>query len=292
MAQMPYKVTSSSRLNVRTRPSTSGQVMGTFQSGQQIQVISIENGWAKVEFNGKTGFVSARYIKAVNVAPAPSYIPAPTRHETVTVREETTQDDAQSNAGERTEIFGNAIEAPLTFGFFMPESMNMYLAVEAGLGYSNFLWNGGSVKGKESFSVGLAAQLYFEDKTIFIPSNWYSELALGFNSKGASKFSMNYVHIGLYPLGYRLTFNPVDVVLKGGVVLGVPVNKLSTKINSWGADFQCGVGAGVRAEWREFSIGCSVEYDFTQVASSCNQTLNNFAVLGTISYKFAKLGHR
>lgn len=60
-AENNYKVTSSSRLNVRKSPSTSAAVLGTFSSGQ-IEVISISKGWAKVKYNGKTGYVSEKYI--------------------------------------------------------------------------------------------------------------------------------------------------------------------------------------------------------------------------------------
>ncbi len=57
-----YKVISSSRLNVRKSPSASATVLGTFNSGQQIEVLSINKGWAKVKYNGKTGYVSKEYI--------------------------------------------------------------------------------------------------------------------------------------------------------------------------------------------------------------------------------------
>lgn len=65
LAENNYKVTASTRLNIRKSPSTSSTVLGTFESGQQIEVISINNGWATVKFKGKTGYVSDKYITAI-----------------------------------------------------------------------------------------------------------------------------------------------------------------------------------------------------------------------------------
>ena len=61
-AENNYKVTSSSCLNVMKSPSTSSAILGTFESGQQIEGVSISNGWAKVRYNGKTGYVCDKYI--------------------------------------------------------------------------------------------------------------------------------------------------------------------------------------------------------------------------------------
>lgn len=85
MAENNYKVTSSSRLNVRKAPSTSGQILGTFESGQQIEVINIDKGWAKVKFNGKTGYVSAKYITAL---PKPEPRKEESKKEETVIREE------------------------------------------------------------------------------------------------------------------------------------------------------------------------------------------------------------
>lgn len=58
-----YKVTAKSGLNVRSGPSTSYGKYGALVCGAEVQVESIENGWAKVSYNGKTAYVSASYIK-------------------------------------------------------------------------------------------------------------------------------------------------------------------------------------------------------------------------------------
>lgn len=162
-------------------------------------------------------------------------------------------------------------------------------AIQAGIGYSNFIWDNGSVNGDISYLGEIAAQLYFEDNVGFIPQNWFSELGVGYMKMGAAKLGMNYAHARIYPLGYRVPLSNVDLVIKGGVSLGFPLSKLKTDSNSWKGNFQCGIGGGLSVDFNRFSIGCNVEYDFTEVSSSCGQKLNNIAVLGTISYKFAKL---
>ena len=52
-------------LNVRSAPSTSAEIIGRFNTGEKINIITRTAGeWYKVEFDGKTGFVYAEYISA------------------------------------------------------------------------------------------------------------------------------------------------------------------------------------------------------------------------------------
>lgn len=176
-------------------------------------------------------------------------------------------------------------EYPTFYSTDISRDFDLYLAGEIGLGYSNYFWGNGDVYGTFSVSASVVGQLYLTDNVYFIPKNWYSELAIGYDKKGAANFGMHYIHARVYPLGYRIPISPVDLVAKGGVILGVSLNKFG---DLWSSNFQIGLGVGLQAEWQQFSIGCHFEYDCTQVSSKCGQTLNNFAVLGTISYKFAK----
>lgn len=286
-AEVNYRVTSSSRLNVRRSPSTTGTVLGTFKSGQEITVLSINNGWAKVEFNNSVGYVSAKYITELpkKVVEEPEEV-----EELVEVIEE--QPVEETPIYVVSENNSDDISTPITIGSSLTNKLSLYLTVQGGVGYSNFIWGDGDVNGDISYSADIVGQLYFEDNISFIPRNWYSELALGFDKKGAADFGMNYIHARIYPLGYRISLSPVNVVVKGGVSLGFPLNDLETYSNSWSADFQCGVGGGFQVEWKQFAIGCNIEYDFTEVSSSCSQSLNNIAILGTLSYKFAQFGHK
>lgn len=289
-AENNYKVTSSSRLNVRKSPSASAAVLGTFKSGQEIEVISINKGWAKVKFNGRAGYVRDKYVAPLPKKETPKTIPVPQKEvvpERVVADNRTTDNHNSSYHAGSVDDF--EVETPLTIGSFMPDDINLYLAVQGGLGYSNFTWDAGNVNGTLSYSVDVAAQLYFKRPMSFIPQNWYSELSLGYDKRGAASYGLNCFHARVYPLGYRIPLSPISMVVKGGVTLAYPFEDLD---GIWSTDFQVGVGGGLSVEWKQFSVGCNVEYDFTQVSSACNQTLNNIAILGTISYKFAKFGHK
>lgn len=292
VAENNYKVTSTSRLNVRESPTTSANVLGTFSSGQQIEVISISKGWAKVEYNGKIGYVSEKYVsplpKSEQPSPEPSN-PEPKKEEPKEEKPVITSEPEDEQFHEIKSAGDYEVETPLSIGHSLSDNINLYLAIQGGFGYSNYIWNDGSVNGTMSYSAGIVGQLYFENKVSFIPANWYSELALGYDKKGAANYGMNYIHARIYPFGYRILIDPINVVVKAGPTLGFALNDFDDR---WSSDFQVGIGGGFQIEWKQFAIGCNVEYDFTEVSSSCGQTLNNIAVLGTISYKFAKFGHK
>lgn len=59
------KVTSSSNLNVRKGPSTKYAKIGSLKNGTIVNVISVSNGWAKINYNGTVAYCSASYLKAV-----------------------------------------------------------------------------------------------------------------------------------------------------------------------------------------------------------------------------------
>lgn len=48
---------------MRKAPSSKGTILGTFNSGEKITVLSIKNGWAKVEYGKTVGYVNAKYIQ-------------------------------------------------------------------------------------------------------------------------------------------------------------------------------------------------------------------------------------
>ncbi len=288
-AENNYRVTSSSRLNVRKSPSASSVILGTFQSGQEIEVLSVNKGWAKVKYNGKTGYVNVKYITPLPKKETSKSELEPQKEvvdELIIVGNDVFENNQSHEIRDAGEL---EVETPITLGSSLSDNINLYLSVQGGFGISNFMWDGGDVNGTMSYSGDIVAQLYIENQTSFIPANWYSELALGYDKKGAAQYDMSYIHARIYPLGYRIPILPFDIVVKGGISLGYPMGDFDSK---WSSDFQVGVGGGLQIEWKQFALGCNVEYDFTEVSSSCGQKLNNFAVLGTISYKFAKFGHK
>ncbi|MCQ2342910.1 MAG: SH3 domain-containing protein [Paludibacteraceae bacterium] len=57
-----YYVTAQSGLNVRSTPNEHGTIQGKLKHYDQIDVISIENGWAKIEYKDKVAYIKSEYI--------------------------------------------------------------------------------------------------------------------------------------------------------------------------------------------------------------------------------------
>lgn len=286
-AEENYKVSVASILNVRNNPTTKSKIVGTLRSGQHIEVLEISKGWAKVKYNGKVGYVSEKYISPLPKPEPP--IPEPKKEKPKEEKPVIASEPVNERFREIKSAGDHEVETPLSIGHSLSDNINLYLAIQGGFGYSNYIWSDGSVNGTISYSADIIGQLYFENKVRFIPANWYSELALGYDKKGAANYGMNYIHARIYPFGYRIPIDQINVVVKAGPTIGFALNDFDYR---WSSDFQVGIGGGLQIEWKQFAIGCNVEYDFTEVSSSCGQTLNNIAVLGTISYKFAKFGHK
>lgn len=68
-AQSSYKVKSSTGANLRQGPATGKEVITTMPAGAKVRVVEkTAEGWYKVEYNGKTGYVSSALVEADNNA--------------------------------------------------------------------------------------------------------------------------------------------------------------------------------------------------------------------------------
>ena len=59
------KKVSVSRLNMRSGASTSYRVITVLNKGEVVEVISESNGWSKVKYDGRLGYVSSEYIENI-----------------------------------------------------------------------------------------------------------------------------------------------------------------------------------------------------------------------------------
>jgi len=79
--QQPSSAIVASSVNFRSAPSTSSTVYGSLKPGTPVNVLEEVNAyWLKVEVNGKTGYLSPKYITYSGVqqpAPEPTPTPAP-----------------------------------------------------------------------------------------------------------------------------------------------------------------------------------------------------------------------
>ncbi|MGX4600812.1 C40 family peptidase [Faecalimicrobium sp. JNUCC 81] len=64
------KVVNGNSVNFRTGPSTSNSSIGKLNKGTEVGFISESNGWAKISYNGKIGYMSSQYLSNKGNAPS------------------------------------------------------------------------------------------------------------------------------------------------------------------------------------------------------------------------------
>ena len=62
---MEVYVRATANVNLRTEAITESEVILTIESGTEMVLVSEENGWALVSYDGQTGYVSADFIENV-----------------------------------------------------------------------------------------------------------------------------------------------------------------------------------------------------------------------------------
>ncbi|MBX0350568.1 SH3 domain-containing protein, partial [Bacillus toyonensis] len=50
-------------LRVRSAANTSSPVLGNLKNGEKVTVLGKANGWAKISYQGKEGYVSLEFVK-------------------------------------------------------------------------------------------------------------------------------------------------------------------------------------------------------------------------------------
>ena len=67
------KIVTASSLNFRRGASTSASKIGTLSKGTEVGFISESNGWSKISYNGKVGYVSSSYLADKSSSNVSSY---------------------------------------------------------------------------------------------------------------------------------------------------------------------------------------------------------------------------
>ncbi|MDR7246647.1 L,D-peptidoglycan transpeptidase YkuD (ErfK/YbiS/YcfS/YnhG family) [Priestia megaterium] len=70
-ATVTYKVTAS-KLNVRSGAGTTYGIIGSVVKDQTLSVVSKSGSWYKINYNGRTGYVSSDYVQAAGTATSPA----------------------------------------------------------------------------------------------------------------------------------------------------------------------------------------------------------------------------
>ncbi|MEG1310376.1 MAG: SH3 domain-containing protein [Romboutsia sp.] len=64
------KVVNANSVNFRSGPSTSNSSIGKLNKGVEVGFISESNGWSKISYNGKIGYMSSQYLSNKNNTPS------------------------------------------------------------------------------------------------------------------------------------------------------------------------------------------------------------------------------
>jgi uncharacterized protein YgiM (DUF1202 family) len=62
LPKVQNQTVTATKLNIRSQPSTSSNIIGQYQQGDVVKVSFIENGWAAILIKGEVCFVSAEYL--------------------------------------------------------------------------------------------------------------------------------------------------------------------------------------------------------------------------------------
>ncbi len=68
---------SKSSLNIRAAASADAEKLGAFSAGDSVTVISSENGWSKIDYNGTEAYVASDYLSDTQPTAAPAATQAP-----------------------------------------------------------------------------------------------------------------------------------------------------------------------------------------------------------------------
>lgn len=60
-----YRCTASKVLNVRESPSSDAKVIGAIRAGDVVEVYELENGYARIIYNGKDAYANLSYLEAI-----------------------------------------------------------------------------------------------------------------------------------------------------------------------------------------------------------------------------------
>lgn len=288
-----YEVTAT-RLNVRVSPSTTALVIGKVSKGNRLEVIDISHsGWAKIEFGSRIGYVSTKYLRFVH------HIKEDIIEETEPETPPTTQNEPEEQIVETvyhkpiaSEVSDEEFSTLLNGPGRISKNFELYYGLSFGVGFSSFKWDGELANGRLAYTADIFIELDFIRKQSYL-RGYFTELQIGYDLKGAAWYPMNYIHMRLYPFGYKFNINPIKLAGKIGVYMGYPLSDLESynSWKSWDSDFQVGISVGIGLEYKQFGVYANLDYNFTEVAST-PITINNIAILGTISYKFGKLKHK
>jgi uncharacterized protein YraI len=270
--QEKYEVISTSKLNVRSRPTTKSSIIGKLEPNEKIGVYSIVNYWAKFSYNNQTAYISSKYIRKIEVE---EDIPVVDEHQeksepiinTVEVR-----DTAETLYEIQKQNHNVAIDfVPIVYG-----------------GFANFVSDKSSPNGTIGFGLDLAFQFIANNSIRFIPKGYYMETSLGYALKGSNAFPLHYITVRLSPVGYRYKLSDFIFFGKIGVNVGHTFSAIETKSHSFDTYADFSILGDIGVEYKKIGFGVLYERGLTNVCNS-ELKLRNQCVCFRLSYRLFNL---
>ena len=263
-----YRVISQSRLNVRNLPSMDSQILGTLQPEDEIDVLSIEGQWAKIQYLLNVGYVALKYIEKVE--------------QTQFVENDVVEVPAKKEETPSKPVDKSPKRCSKKVSF---KNIGMEFVPNLSIGYANFTCS--SVYPVPTMGLGIDCALQFiaKEKISFVPKNYFTEASLGYSMRGSGAFPMHYFNIKLTPFGYRLVRNNYAFWGKLGAYVGFSASEVKTQYNYFYTNPDVGLSVGMGAEMHSIGVGISFEQGFIDVCDA-NLSLKNQCVFANLSYRF------
>lgn len=178
LGQEKYIVTAP-RLNVRKMPSAQSTAIGGLSKGDTVNVHSLKNSWAEIDFKKGIGYVSLNYLEPIQMEDISESEPEPAAEE-----EETLSLTNLANDHKRMVFF---------------DQLHFRLTSTLSLGLSDFYSSDAYSHPRFGFGLDVGTQLTAD----FMPQHMFSELTMGYMALGNSNYSFPSFSINFLPAGYR-----------------------------------------------------------------------------------------
>lgn len=260
-----YEVVSTTRLNVRSKPDSKSSVIGSLYPNDEIDVLSITDLWARIEYKGRVAYVSSEYIRKFEV------------QEDITEynvnKKESISDIDQEKETKPSEIHNVIVDDNSS----LFENISIDFVPSIAGGTSNFTSDKVTPKGRLGLGLDLAFQFVANNSILFFPKDYYMDFSFGYSLKGSAAFPMHYITMKLSPIGYRYDFSDFTLFGKVGCLTGYTASSIKTEQYSFNSNLDFGLLAEIGVEYAGIGIALSYERGLAKVCDS-NLKLKNSAL--------------
>lgn len=254
--QEKYKVTASV-LNVRSQPNVNSTILGSVKMNDLIDVISIENNWAKFNYRNNTAYVSCKYLEKIETFP-------------------------------KNTINNDSINQNNTFTN-KNNIIHFRIIPSISFGYSNFIVKKVSAKPILNFGADIALHFIFNETFLFLPKNYYIETSIGYSLKGSRSIPLHYFDLTLSPIGYIYDYKDYRFTGCIGNYFGTSSSKVRTNKYSFDTNFDIGLYWKLGVEYlNKIFISVSGEHGLRRICDA-NLKMKNITIQIHISYNLKHL---